>query len=240
MAITPRTLARMKSASQQIRDIRKQADRALSRTSASIPGRPFGTMSEAEVVKMAKRYSIALDEYEQINMEIEAVAGKLLKRKSKLGKEIQDLKDTVKDTLEPGMKRVAEVRGGLLKWSIEQRGGTPGYKQILEEAEARMLDQLGEETGNLALQILRDAVEATKGVRLAFNNIQFVADMEEGANRTANRKEAGLLDRLYQAIKKLTPMIDRVKGVLGLARKRMIQDSDTLMGNLAAMRKILA
>ncbi len=240
MTVTPRTLHALDRARSELRAIRADVNKVLRRNQAAIPGRPFGRLSEAEAVKLAKRYSAALDEYEQVGLEIDALAGDLKKRQSKLQEEIKDLKAACVANLEPGMKKVAAVRGGLLQWGVEVRGGTPGHKQIFEEAQARMLDQLDAETAQLAIQILQDSIEATKGVKLAFNNIKFVADMEDGANKTASRgKRAGLLDRLYQAISRLQPMIARVTGVLGLARKRIVQDSDTLLKNLDKMRDLM-
>lgn len=239
MAITPRTLQALDRARSELSQVRVRVRQASKQ--AAIPGRPFGRLSETEAVKLAKRYSAALDEYEQVTLEIDALTASLQKRKSKLQEEIKDLKTAVVDNLEPGMKKVAQVRGGLLQWSVEQRSSPPGYKQILEEAQARMLEQLDQETAQLALQILQDAIEATKGVKLTFNNIRYVADMEEGANKTASRTtRAGLLDRLFQAMSRLKPMIARVKGVLGLARKRIDGDSAALLKNLTKMRAELA
>lgn len=194
---------------------------------AAIPGRPFGKLSEIDITRIAQQYQELVTEHERLNLEIEAATRDLKKRQSTVSKQMDELKALMKDNLEPGMGKVAAVRKGLLKWSIYEKATPPGYLQLIDEAEARMMDVLGSDVGSLAVSILKESSEALKGVALVFKDIQYIANAED-----SNTREAGILDALTRMISRLGQLMDRVRNILGLARKRIVQDSDVLLKKL--------
>jgi hypothetical protein len=122
---------------------------------------------------------------------------------------------------------VAQVRKGLVQWSIIVKNTPPGYLQLISEAEGRMMEALGNDIGAKAVEILRNSAEALKGVSLTLKDIQYIA-----ATENSNGRQAGLLDTLTRMVGKLNQLVSRVVGILGLARKRLVGDSDLVLKKL--------
>ena len=122
---------------------------------------------------------------------------------------------------------MAQVRKGLVQWSIIVKNTPPGYLQLISEAEGRMMEALGNDIGAKAVEILRNSAEALKGVSLTLKDIQYIA-----ATENSNGRQAGLLDTLTRMVGKLNQLVSRVVGILGLARKRLVGDSDLVLKKL--------
>ena len=122
---------------------------------------------------------------------------------------------------------MAQVRKGLVQWSIIVKNTPPGYLQLISEAEGRMMEALGNDIGSKAVEILRNSAEALKGVSLTLKDIQYIA-----ATENSNGRQAGLLDTLTRMVGKLNQLVSRVVGILGLARKRLVGDSDLVLKKL--------
>jgi hypothetical protein len=187
----------------------------------------FGKLDQIDTERKAEEFLKLANEVDELEKRIERAAGKLLDKHEELTDELDELESNFKSELVPAKDATLELRDYIIEYNSWTNSRTK-WKSVAREIPKRAREEMGDEIADAIVDIEEDLEESLNTTYRCMNKLEVI-------EKESSSKQAGVLEKIREAISWFKGMVNKVVDLYQMAKKRITDNVDKAEDNFEKM-----